>query len=48
MEDAPAGRADPGNCLIVACTPQTYMARFSPNGCDGVRPPLDVDHIFVD
>ena len=40
--------ADPTRCLIVACTPQTYMARFCPNGIDGDRPQLDVDHIFID
>ncbi len=48
VDEIPEGRADPLSSLIVACTPQTYMARFSPNGCTGDKPPLDVEHIFVD
>ena len=43
----PAGVSDISGCLIVACTPQTYMARFSPSPGED-KPPLDVDHIFVD
>lgn len=48
MGETPEGHADPEGCLIVACTPQTYMARFGPNGSDGQKPALGVDHIFVD
>ncbi len=33
---------------IIACTPQMYMMRFSPNGCGETTPELGAEHIFVD
>ncbi len=44
----PEGSADPQDALIVACTPQTYMSRFKPNGADGDKPEFAVEHIFFD
>lgn len=40
--------SDPGTSRIVACTPQTFMSRFSPNGVSGSRNEFAVDHIFID
>ncbi len=44
----PEGSADPLEALIVACTPQTYMSRFRPNGSEGDKPEFAVEHIFFD
>ncbi len=44
----PEGSADPLEALIVACTPQTYMSRFRPNGSNGDKPEFAVEHIFFD
>jgi len=33
---------------IVAITPQTFMARFSPKERTGIKVPFDFDHIFID
>ena len=44
----PEAGADVEKCRIVACTPQTYMVRFTPGPEDGGKSPLSVDHIFVD
>ena len=46
--EIPGGTANPETCRIVACTPQTYMSRFCPNGQEADKPAFDVDHVFMD
>jgi len=46
--DLPGGSADLTGSLVVACTPQTYMSRFRPNGSEGDKPEFAVEHIFFD
>ncbi len=43
-----ASEKDPEKARIIACTPQMYMMRFSPDGSGGSAPELGAEHIFVD